>query len=117
MGLLSLLLVSVFSACERISDANAYALLGSSRDNAGAAAIADDEAAAMQAALRKDAQLAHGMPLKQFARHMKKRHSFYRHHNLLYQDDEVSIKIEQDKMRIETRKGKVKIEYTGDEAK
>ena len=112
MGLLSLFIVGVFSACERMSGINAYVF----PDKPAEAQNITEEKAALdeevQQALHKDAKLARRMPLKQFARHMKKRHAYYRDYHTEYQDEFVKIAISGDKMRIETSKGKVKIEYS-----
>lgn len=106
MGLLSLLLVSFFSACEHMGSINALSETNTVvEDNS----YSDDK---VQAELQKDATLARKMPLKQFARHMGKRHTYYRQFNATYKDDFVMIVIDRDKMKIETRKGKVKFEYS-----
>lgn len=111
MGLLSLFIVGVFSACERMSGMNAYVfpdMPAEAQSIAEEKEVLDKE---LQEALQKDARLAQSMPLKQFARHMKTRHAYYRNYNTQYQDEFVKIAISGDKMHIETSKGKVKIEY------
>ncbi|GAB3198498.1 hypothetical protein ABID22_000507 [Pontibacter aydingkolensis] len=114
MGMLSLLLVSVFSACERMSGISPYAFSGSN-ESAASLTTENEKDRVVQAALQEDAQQARKMPLKQFARYMKVRHHYYKDYHTAYQDDFVSITVNGDKMRIETRKGKVKIEYTGEQ--
>ena len=111
MGLLSLLLLGATTACEQMSTINAYAFTGKAEEN-----ITDGFDREVQAALHKDAQLARRMPLKQYARYMKARHTFYKDYRQQYQDDYVKITINRDKMRIETAKGKVKMEYEGNAA-
>ena len=106
MGLLSLLLVSFFSACEHIGSINSQS---ETNTIAEANSYNDDK---VQVELKKDAMLARKMPLKQFARHMKKRHAYYKQFNATYKDDFVMIYVDREKMRIETPKGKVKFEYS-----
>ena len=117
MGLLSLLLVSMFSACERMSGVKTFAFAGISGDADKASEGNSENEQEVQAALREDAQLAQKMPLKQFARYMKSRHAYYKDYHTQYQDDYVKITLNGSKMRIETGKGKVKMEYTEDVAK
>ncbi len=111
MGLLSLLIVSFFSACEHMSDISNKGLLTNTVDADSLETSANEEEI-VRNALKKDAHLARSMPLKQFARHMKKRHSYYKQFTTAYKDDFVAIVIEREKMRIETPKGKVKFEYS-----
>jgi hypothetical protein len=104
MGLISLLIVSFFSACEHMGTINNPAETNSFMETT------DEEE--VQTALQEDAELARTMPLKQFAKHMKQRHAYYKQFTTTYKDDFVMIVIEENKMRIETPKGKVKVSYT-----
>lgn len=109
MGLLSLFIVVVGTACERMSDKSSYGLFGKAT---GAESITESkQAKEVRDALHKDAQLARTMPLKQFARHMKTRHDFYRRYRLQHQDDYVKIDVNGNEIRIQTRKGRVKLAH------
>jgi Zn/Cd-binding protein ZinT len=110
MGLLSLFLVSFFSACEHMGSINNQTLSDRTVQT-DSLSISTSEEDKVQAALQKDALLARKMPLKQYARHMKKRHAYYRQFRTTFEDDFVMIVVEGDKMILETPKGKVKFEY------
>ncbi|MBC5993780.1 hypothetical protein [Pontibacter cellulosilyticus] len=109
MGLLSLFIVVVVTACERMGDTSSYGLFGNATDTK--IITEPKEAKEVRDALYKDAQLARTMPLKQFARHMKTRHNFYRRYRLQHQDDYVKIDVNGNEMRIQTQKGRVKLAH------
>ncbi|MEJ8803254.1 hypothetical protein [Pontibacter sp. H249] len=115
IGLLSLFLVSFFSACERISGIGTATFAGVGTDKENTKDDSSKLKTDVQVALHKDAQLARGMPLKQYARYMKGRHAYYNGHTIQYQDDFVKITVKGNEMRIETGKGKVKMEHREEE--